>query len=258
VTATRETPGTQGSDPLEPRRIARPVKHRSIPLLDLYQTAVGKKWVMAITGIALMGFVLVHMLGNLKMYFGPADMDSYAEWLKTIGYPLLPKTGTMWLLRVGLLVFFVLHIHSAYSLTRLNGRARPTKYSRRDYIAANFASRTMRWTGIIVALFLLYHLADLTWGWANPDFVYGEVYNNVVASLSNPVVAAFYVVANLALGVHLYHGIWSLFQTVGSMSPRFNPRNNPVRRGVAAAFVIVVIGANITFPLAVQAGIVGN
>jgi succinate dehydrogenase / fumarate reductase cytochrome b subunit len=155
-------------------------------------------------------------------------------------------------------VFFVLHIHSAYSLTRLNKRARPTNYSRRDYIAANFASRTMRWTGIIVALFILYHLADLTFGWANPDFVYGEVYNNVVASLSNPVVAAFYIVANLALGVHLFHGIWSIFQTVGSMNPRFNPRRNPIRRGLAAAFTIIVVGANVSFPIAVQAGIVST
>jgi len=258
VTATREAPQGQVPTPAGPQPIAKPVKHRSIPLLDLYQTAVGKKWVMAITGIALMGFVFVHMVGNLKMYFGPADLDSYAQWLKTIGYPLLPKSAVMWLFRVALLVFFVLHIHSAYSLTRLNKRARPTNYSRRDYIAANFASRTMRWTGIIVALFILYHLADLTFGWANPDFVYGEVYNNVVASLSNPVVAAFYIVANLALGVHLFHGIWSIFQTVGSMNPRFNPRRNPIRRGLAAAFTIIVVGANVSFPIAVQAGIVST
>jgi len=258
VTATRDKPATGSSKPPGAQPINKPVRRRSIPLLDLYQTAVGKKWVMAITGVVLMGFVLVHMLGNLKMYYGPADLDSYAEWLKTIGYPLLPKAGAMWIFRVVLLAAFALHIHSAYSLTRMNQRARPTNYSRRDYIAANVASRTMRWTGTIVALFVLFHLADLTWGWANPDFVYGEVYNNVVASLSNPVVAAFYIVANLALGMHLYHGIWSLFQTVGSMNPRFNPRNNPIRRGVAAAFVIVVIGANITFPLAVQFGIVST
>ena len=258
MTATRETPKPAASASTKPASIARPVKHRSIPLLDLYQTGIGKKWVMALTGITLMGFVFVHMVGNLKMYFGPADLDSYAQWLKTIGYPLLPKSAVMWLFRLGLLVFFVLHVHSAWSLTQLNKRARPTNYSRRDYIAANFASRTMRWTGIIVALFLAYHLADLTFGWLNPDFVYGEVYNNVVASLSNPVVAAFYIVANLALGIHLFHGTWSIFQTVGSMNPRFDPRRNPIRRGVAAAFTIVVVGANVSFPLAVQAGIVST
>ena len=257
MTATQQRP-TKGSASGGPARISKPVKHRSFPLLDLYQTAVGKKWVMAITGIGLMGFVFAHMFGNLKMYFGPADYDSYAEALKTIAYPFLPKTMVLRLFRVGLLVFFALHIHSAYSLTMLNRRARPTKYSRRDYIAANFASRTMRWTGIIVALFLLWHLADLTFGWANPDFVYGQVYDNVVTSFSRVPVAALYVVANLALGIHLYHGTWSIFQTVGSMSPRFEPLHNPIRKGFAAAFTIIVVGANVSFPLAVQFGIVGN
>ena len=257
VTATQDRPAGAGNR-TEAVPINKPVRHRSIPLLDLYQTAVGKKWVMAITGIALMGFVFAHMFGNLKMYFGPADYDSYAEALKTIAYPFLPKTMVLWLFRVGLLVFFALHIHSAYSLTRMNHRARPTKYSRRDYIAANFAGRTMRWTGIIVALFLLWHLADLTYGLGNPDFVYGQVYNNVVTTFDRWPVALIYVVANLALGVHLYHGTWSIFQTVGSMNPHFNPMRNPVRRGFAAGFTIVVIGANISFPLAVQFGIVGG
>lgn len=256
MTATRERSSSTGAP--GPTRISKPVARRSIPLLDLYQTAVGKKWVMAITGIGMMGFVFVHMFGNLKLYFGPADMDGYAEWLKTIAYPILPKTGVLWLFRVGLLLFFVLHIHSAYSLTRLNHRARPQKYSRRDYIAANFASRTMRWTGIIIALFLAWHLADLTFGWANPDFVYGDVYDNVVTSFSRWPVAVLYIVANLALGFHLFHGTWSIFQTVGSMNPRFNPRRNPVRLGFAAVFTIVVVAANVSFPIAVQLGIIGN
>jgi succinate dehydrogenase / fumarate reductase, cytochrome b subunit len=256
VTATK--PATGPSKPSGAQPINKPVRRRSIPLLDLYQTAVGKKWVMAITGIGLMGFVFAHMFGNLKIYYGADELDGYAAALKTIAYPFVPNTMVMWLLRAGLVVFFALHIHSAYALTRMNQRARPTSYSRRDYIAANFASRTMRWTGIIIALFLVYHLADFTWGWANPDYVYGNVYANVVASFSNPVVAAFYVVANLALGIHLYHGIWSIFQTMGSMSPRFNPRKNPIRRGTAAVFTIVVVGANVSFPLAVQFGIVGT
>jgi succinate dehydrogenase / fumarate reductase cytochrome b subunit len=159
----------------------------------------------------------------------------------------------LWGLRLTLIVAVVLHVHAAYALTMMNRRARPVKYqSSRDFIAADFAARTMRWTGIIVLLFLAYHLADFTWGWANPGFERGEVYRNGVASLSNPVVALFYIAANLALGFHLYHGAWSLFQSLGINSPRFNPW----RRLFAIAFAVVTIGGFIAVPIAVQLGIV--
>ena len=115
----------------------------------------------------------------------------------------------------------------------------------------------MRWSGIIVGLFLLFHLADLTWGWANPDFVNGNPYWNVSTSLDRAPIAALYIVANIALGFHLYHGAWSIFQSLGSMSPRFNPRHNPLRRGFAAAFAIAVAAVNISFPIAVLTGVVG-
>lgn len=227
--------------------------------VEFYSTAVGKKWVMALTGVGLMGFVFVHMVGNLKMYQGRTAFDAYAETLRYLLYPIMPAYGVLWLFRIGLILMFGFHIHSAYTLTRMNHRARPVKYqSSRDYIAVSFASRTMRWTGIIIGLYVLFHLADLTIGWANPDFVYGNVYDNVVASFSQVPVAVLYIVANLALGIHLFHGTWSIFQTVGSMNPRFDPRRNPVRRGFAALFTIVVVGANISFPLAVQFGVVGN
>ena len=121
-------------------------------------------------------------------------------------------------------------------------------------MAANFASRTMRWTGVIVLLFLAWHLADLTWGWANPDFVRGDVYHNVVSSLERVPVAVFYIVANLALGVHLFHGAWSLFQSLGFNNPRFNPW----RRWFAVAFTAVVVIGNVSFPIAVQLGVVSE
>jgi succinate dehydrogenase / fumarate reductase cytochrome b subunit len=230
-----------------------------LPLVDLYSTAVGKKWAMAITGLVLMGYVLAHMVGNLKMYLGAADMDHYAEWLRAgLLVPILPEEVALWLMRVGLIVAFLVHIHAAYSLTILNRKARPVQYqSPRDYIAVSWAARTMRWTGIIVLLFVLFHLADLTFGWANPDFVHGSVYANIVASFDRLPVAIFYVLANLALGLHLYHGTWSIFQSMGSMSPRFNPRHNPLRRGFALVFAGIVTLGNVSFPIAVQAGIVG-
>jgi len=222
-------------------------------LLDLYGTAVGKKYVMAITGLIGLGYVIAHMVGNLKMYRGPEDIDHYSEWLRELLVPLFPRTVALWLMRIVLILALALHLHAAYSLTVINRRARPVRYqSHRDYVAANFASRTMRWTGIIVLLFLFYHLADLTWGWFNPDFVRGAVYHNLDESLSQVPVAILYIVANIALGIHLFHGIWSLFQSMGWNSPRFNSW----RRGIATGLATLIVVGNVSFPIAVQAGIV--
>jgi succinate dehydrogenase / fumarate reductase cytochrome b subunit len=232
-----------------------PTRRRAPFPVELYRTAVGKKYVMAVTGIMWMGYVLVHMAGNLKMYLGAEDINHYGEALRTLGAPFFPRTVLLWILRSGLIAAIVLHVHAAYSLTRMNW-ARDKKYeSRRDFIAANFASRTMRWTGTIVLLFILFHLADLTWGFhaVNPDYQRGHVYNNVTASLDRPVVAIFYIVANLALGVHLLHGAWSIFQSLGLNNPRFNGW----RRWFAYGFTIIVIGGNVSFPLAVMTGVVG-
>ena len=226
--------------------------------LDLYSTAVGKKYVMAISGLAMIGFVVFHMIGNLKMYFGQADLDHYAEFLKELLYPIAPKGVVLWILRGGLIAMLVLHLHAAWSLTRLNRHARAVKYQGpRDYQVANFASRTMRWTGIIVLAYLVWHLLDLTFGTVNAigtddEFVRGEVYNNVVRSLDRPVVAAFYVVANILLGIHLFHGAWSFFQSLGWNNPRFNAW----RRGFAVGIATVVVVGNVSFPVAVLAGIV--
>jgi succinate dehydrogenase / fumarate reductase cytochrome b subunit len=145
-------------------------------------------------------------------------------------------------------------VHAAYALTRINRRARPDAYrSKRDYVAADFASRTMRWTGVIVLLFVVFHLLDLTWGPANPDFVAGDPYGNVVASFQRWPVALVYIAANLALALHLYHGAWSLFQSLGWSHPRWNRW----RRRFAVAFTVLVAGGNISFPIAVLTGVVG-
>ncbi|HWJ97965.1 MAG TPA: succinate dehydrogenase cytochrome b subunit [Acidimicrobiales bacterium] len=235
---------------------AKRAKRKAPFPVELYRSALGKKYVMAITGIMLMGFVFFHMVGNLKMYMGPVHYDEYAEFLREILVPILPRTVFLWILRIGLIGAFALHIHSAYSLTRMNHAARTVKYqSPRDYVAANFASRTMRWTGIIVGLFLVWHLFDLSWtGTPGMTFVRGHAYANVVSSLGRPVVAAFYVAANIALGIHLFHGAWSLFQSMGWNNPRFNVW----RRNFAIAFAAIIVIGNVSFPLAVQFGIVSN
>ncbi len=230
-------------------------------LLDFYSTAVGKKYVMAITGILLIGFVVAHMIGNLKVYLGAVehegseayDLDIYAEYLRELLAPIAPHGYVLWGMRIGLIVAALLHVHAAYTLTILNRKARPVKYqSARDYQVATFASRSMRWTGIIVLLFILFHLADLTLGWTNPDFVYGEVYRNLDASLSRVPVAIVYIVANIALGIHLFHGTWSLFQSMGWNNPRFNKW----RRGAATGIATIVVVGNVSFPVMTLAGVI--
>ena len=230
-------------------------------LLDFYSTALGKKYVMAITGIIGIGFVIGHMVGNLKAYIGTVtengqevyDIDIYGEFLRELLVPILPHGVFLWIMRIVLISAVLLHIHAAYSLTVMNRTARPVKYqSARDYQIANFASRTMRWTGIIVALFILWHLADLTWGWVNPDFEHGMVYRNLDASLSRVPVAILYIVANIALGIHLFHGTWSLFQSMGWNNPRFNQWRKSIAAGVAT---LIVVG-NVSFPIMTLAGVI--
>jgi succinate dehydrogenase / fumarate reductase cytochrome b subunit len=222
-----------------------------------YRTSVGKKAAMAVSGIILLGFVLAHMVGNLKLYLGAKTIDRYAEFLREMGEPLLPRTVLLWSIRSILILAFIVHMHAAYSLTIQNRRARDRSHryqSRRDYIAANFASRTMRWTGVIVLLFLIWHLADFTWGWVNPGYIRGDVYRNVVASLERVPVTILYIVANLALGVHIFHGAWSMFQSLGANNPKYNA----AKRWFAVAFAALIVIGNVSFPIAVQLGIIGN
>ena len=221
--------------------------------IDFYRSGVGKKFVMAVTGVILMGYVFAHMVGNLKIYLGAEEMNHYGEFLRVLAYPIFPHSGALWIMRAGLLAAFILHLHATWALTRMNRRARPTKYqSRRDYIAADFAARSMRWTGIIVLLFIVWHLLDLTFGSVNPNFTSGTPYENTVASFQRVPVSLFYILANLALGVHLYHGAWSLFQSIGWNRRRFNLW----RRYFAIGFAAIITIGNISFPIAVLTGMV--
>ncbi|MEZ5265117.1 MAG: succinate dehydrogenase cytochrome b subunit [Acidimicrobiales bacterium] len=233
----------------------QPRKRLPYPL-GLYQTAVGKKWVMGVTGIMLMGFVLVHMIGNLHMYEGPERFNEYGEALRELGGHLIPRTWALWGMRFGLIAAFALHIHSAATLTIMNRQSRPVGYqSARSYSAANFASRSMRATGIIIVLYLFFHLADLTWGWIlGDDYIRGDVYNNVSRSLSNVPVAIIYIVANIAVAVHLYHGAWSMFQSLGWNNPKFNQ----ARRAFASTIAGVILIGNLSFPIMNLAGVVSQ
>ncbi len=226
-------------------------------LLDFYGSAVGKKAVMAITGVILLGFVFVHMAGNLKVYYndGGEHLNAYGEWLRTVGSPVLPHKTLLWAFRSAIILSVGFHIHAAVTLTLLNRRARPVGYKGgRDYIAADYAARTMRWSGVLIGAFLLFHLMDLTWGTSavHPDFQGGKPFENLVASFERWPVSAVYIGANLLLGMHLYHGAWSLFQSLGLNHQRFNHW----RRGFAILFAAVIVIGNISIPIAVLTGVI--
>ncbi len=226
-------------------------------LADFYGSAIGKKAVMASTGILLLGFVLVHMIGNLKLYLGEEHLNAYGEYLREIGEPILPHTGFLWIMRSALILAFILHIHAAATLTVLNRKARPQKYlGGRDYAAASYAARTMRWSGVIVGLYLVFHLMDMTWGWhvVHSNFQDGKPYENLLHSFAPErwPVSVIYIVANVLLGIHIYHGAWSLFQSLGWNNPRFNLWRN----WFAKVFAAVIVIGNVSFPIAVLTGIV--
>ncbi len=214
-------------------------------ILSFLGSSIGRKAVMAATGLVVFGFVIGHMAGNMLLYVGPHALNAYAERLQSMG-------ALLWLVRLTLLLCTGLHIWAATALTLTNWRARPVGYSERDNLAASYASRTMIWSGPLLALFVLYHLAHFTWGSLHPDFVPGDVYHNVVTGFQVPLVSALYSAAMLALGLHLYHGAWSMLQSVGVNHPRFNT----ARKVAAALFALALTAGNISFPLAVLAGLV--
>ncbi|GAA4986476.1 succinate dehydrogenase cytochrome b subunit [Yinghuangia aomiensis] len=211
----------------------------------LWRSTVGKKAVMAATGLIMLGYLVAHMIGNLKIFFGPGEFDSYAHWLRTIGEPVLHYEWFLWILRVVLVAAVVLHGVAAYQLSRRDLAARPDKY-RRTRARTSYATRTMRWGGVILLLFLIWHLLDLTTLDANPNAQHGHPYANIVASFDRWYVALFYIVAMLALGLHIRHGFWSAAQTLGANSPRRDRVLKATANGLAAlltlGFVAVPIG----------------
>ena len=219
---------------------------------NFYRSAIGKKAVMAVTGVILFGWIFLHMVGNLKLYMGAVHMNEYAHWLRALGTPAMPETGALWLMRIFLLVCVVFHIHAATALTLMNRAARPVGYRDRDFLSASYAARTMRWGGVIILLFVIYHLLHLTTGDVHPNFIPDDAYYNVVRGLQVWWTAAIYIVANLALGFHLYHGLWSMFGSVGMTHPKYNAW----RRSFATTFAVVITAGNLSFPLAVLTGYV--
>lgn len=217
-----------------------------------YRTTVGKKVAMAVSGALFVLFVIGHMLGNLKVYMGPVAFNAYAEGLREFGHPFLARGQFLWIVRVLLIASLVVHVVAALQLTRTSRAARRIGYRKHEAMEFSYASRTMRWGGVLLLAFVVYHLMHFTWGNAHPDFVRGDAYHNFVAGFGVWQVSVVYMVAMIVLGLHLYHGIWSSFQTLGLNGRGFNR----IRRPLAAGTALVVVLGNLSFPVAVLTGLV--
>lgn len=217
-------------------------------------TSVQLKLVMAASGVIMFLFVLVHMFGNLKFFLGAEAINTYSAWLRVAGEPAVPAGVLLWVTRIVLLAAVIGHIVAAVILTVRAKRARPVRYAHRKPVNGSYAARTMRWGGVIIALFVVYHILDLTTGDLNPHGVHGDVYANLLADFAPArwYVTLIYVIAVLALGFHLRHGLWSALQTIGRSSA---PVQNTLK-GVALVVAVVITLGFLSVPLAVTTGLV--
>jgi succinate dehydrogenase / fumarate reductase cytochrome b subunit len=221
-------------------------------LLSLWHSTIGKKYVMAVTGLIWFGYLIVHLWGNLKIYAGPTFLNEYGGFLRTVGEPFFGFSQLLWLARIILIPAFVIHVWAALQLTARDRASRPHRYSVRKNLESTIASRTMIYGGLFILLFVIYHVLDFTFGTVNPSFEEGNIYHNVVASFRVWPVAVFYILAMIAVGLHLFHGIWSLFQTLGWNTAR---ANRLIRNFATFAAVLLTLG-NLSIPIAVLTGLV--
>ncbi len=217
------------------------------------RSTLGQKFVMALSGLMLIGFVVAHMLGNLQAFLGRDALNDYAALLQG-------NQGLLWVARIGLIGAVGAHIWSAFKLTMASKAARPVSYKKRSWFDERYAVRTMRVGGVILLAFIVYHLLHLTLGTVHGSYKpcadVGGVftcfaYDNLVSGLKHPLIGGFYVVAQLFLGLHITHGFWSMTRTLGQGNPRFD---KPARTIASALGVIITIG-NCSIPVAIMAGI---
>src|SRR5436190_15150252 len=218
----------------------------------LTSTTVGKKAVMAVTGVVLLGYVTVHMLANLKAFAGADALDGYGRWLRDLLEPVFGHEGLLWLIRFGLLLCVALHLLAAAALARRAHAARPESYRHRVRVQGSYAARTMRWGGVIIALFVVYHVLDLTTGVLNPHGVSGQIYRNVTSDFQYWYVVLAYTVAVLALAFHVRHGVWAALRSLGVASAA---RARAVRMAALGYSVLLTAGF-LSVPYAVFFGVV--
>lgn len=219
----------------------------------MWQTVIGKKIVMAVTGFVLIGFVLGHVFGNLKIFLGAETINAYSRFLREVGQPELEYGQLLWIVRIVLLVCVVLHIVAAYQLNRLSASARPVGYGQKKNVKTTYSAVLMGWGGVVLLAFVIFHLLHLTGGVVGfhaGEFHHLQVYQNVVAAFHNIPVAIFYIVAMAALGFHLDHGIWSMLQTLGFVTRK----NTKWLRALSRVIAILVFLGFISVPVSVLAG----
>jgi succinate dehydrogenase / fumarate reductase cytochrome b subunit len=217
----------------------------------LWDSTVGKKTVMAVSGLIMLSYLVVHMMGNLKIFFGAGQFNAYAHWLRTIGEPFLHYEWALWLIRVVLVAAVVGHAVSAYQLSRRDIKARPSSYVHKR-ARASYATRTMRWGGIILALFIVWHILDLTTGTVHSGFRPGHPYQNVVDTFSTWYGNVIYIVATAALALHIQHGFWSAAQTLGVG----NATRDRVLKTLANVLAVVLFAGFVSVPVAVMTKVV--
>ncbi len=222
--------------------------------MALYRSSIGKKALMALTGLVWIGYVVVHMYGNLKVFTGSVHFNEYAEGLRDIGAPVFGHLHLLTIARTGLIVSIVIHVWAAYSLLQRAREARPASYASRRVVQANYASLTMRYGGTVILLFILFHLAHLTWGISplHSDYIRGDAYHNLIVGFRSLPVVIIYLVALAALGLHLFHGTWSMFQTLGLNDGQWDV----AFRALAWLLAIVVPVGFAVVPIAIQLGFV--
>ena len=216
----------------------------------LYRSSVGKKVLMAVTGFIWFGFLVGHMVGNLKLYNGAEHFNEYAHHLRLIGVPLLPPSGYLWAFRAFVFTAFLIHVIMAWETSKASWDARSTKYRNQENLSFSFTSRFMRWGGVFILIFMAFHILHLTTGQLHPNFVEGAAYENTILGLSNPWIAAFYMLALVAVCAHLYHGLWSMFQSLGAAHPKYHR----FRRPFAIIMAAVIFIGFISVPVAVLTG----
>jgi len=215
-------------------------------LQKFWESTVGKKVVMGVTGLMLVGFVILHMVGNLQFFVGPDRFNAYSHLLQV---DLIEIT---WAMRAGLLGAVSLHILAAWQVTRRNNAARPDGYAKREPQVTTYAARTMRWGGVYLLLFIVYHILHFTTGTVHPAFSHGQAYGNVVIGFQVMWVGLFYLGAMAFLALHLYHGVWACFRSLGLV----RPSNDPLARRVALLIAIAVPAGLSLLPLSVMLGFV--
>ena len=225
--------------------------------MPVTRTSIGRKLLKASASIILFIYIVGHLAGNLKIFLGPEPFNHYAEWLRVAGSPLFPEQGVLWIARVVLLAALLVHVGAYIDLWTRRRRARKTSYRKYDPQVFSWTSRTMMWGGIAIFAFVIFHLLHLTTGDIQPDVAYefqrGNPYDNAIAGFRVWWVTAFYMVGVVALGLHLYHGLWSALQTFGVNNPRYNRYRRPTAGAIA---VLITIGY-LSIPLAVMAGVIG-